>query len=169
MSDFEKIVETCRRKSLNRDIDNSAWSHALILFKNFFLAAKEVGENVDIVTGNLNPEFYGNLSSYAQECLEAGLKVRLIVLEKNTQLTNNPFAKLIAAHKNGSIYMPNQDNLSVPHFILVGNNKYRFETDHAQTKAVANFNNPNMGGFLRVLINTLQPDLIPLNLNQAAV
>ena len=45
---------------------------------------------------------------------------------------------------------------SGPHFILAGDNCYRVEVDHNQTKAIANFNDKKTGGLLKILFDDLK-------------
>ncbi len=158
-TDFQKLVENCRKKNLNKDIHNSAWPHALILFKELLTAATEHGENVCIVTGNLKAEFYDQLTDVAQKCLDADLKIELNILEPDANVSGNSFAELIKGHDRGIFSQATtSDSIHIPHFILVGNKRYRFEVNHAKTKAIANFNNQSMGEALKQLFSSLKKD-----------
>ena len=160
MSDFEKLVVDCRKNKINREISNSAWSHALILAENLFKAAIDNKEDVRIVTGSLNHKFYDKLIHLMEKCLDKQ-KVELIVLDPESNLDNNEFAQLIDESELGSVIKAGDDsNMKRNHFIIIGNNGYRLELDHEQTTAQANFNNPLLGEFLKNFFNQIKDDII---------
>ena len=84
MDEFEKIVSKCQKYGINKDIENSAWKHALTLFKYLFKEAAEKKQNVSIVTGSLNNDFYNELfyssHEYLQQLKENGKKIDIVVL-----------------------------------------------------------------------------------------
>ncbi len=161
MIDFEELVVRCRKKNIDRDIHNSSWDHALILFKNLFLSARNSKQPVRIVTGTLNPDFYGELVDCVEETMKKQ-KVELIVLERNMEgLNSNAFASAIKSNPNGRLFVKhnNDEDIQTSHFVVVGEDKYRFELNHEQTQAVANFKNKTMGEQLVKLFNILKTNL----------
>lgn len=159
MDEFEKIVNKCQKYNINKDIENSAWKHALTLFKYLLKEAAEKQQNVSIVTGRLNNGFYNELydsaSEYLQQLKENGKKIDIVILsdiDKESELKSNKFAQFAISLK-GKIGIVK--DINKPHFILVGNNSYRFETDHAHTKAVANFNDNKTGNLLGIMFKDL--------------
>jgi len=44
----------------------------------------------------------------------------------------------------------------LPNFIVVGDNAYRYETNKDSIKAVANFNDPEMGKFISKLFTNIK-------------
>ncbi len=146
MTEFKLLVERCFEKEIDRDIENSAFEHAEILAKNLFKAAKKYKEDVYIVSGLLNKRFYEPLTSSVKDVLTQQ-KVKVIVLDK-ADLKNHDFANAIVESPNGELYQAKGKYEIIPHFILVGNKRYRLETDHAKTIAVGNFNNISIGELL---------------------
>lgn len=160
MDSFTKLVEKCQRHSLYRDIENASWQHALTLFKYLLKEAAEQQKSVYIVSGSLNNDFYNELYSLSKDYLEKIVshktkrEFKIIILkdEKNTDLSNNEIASF--ALKNGSLQF--HDKQKSPHFILIGDSSYRFETDHDHTKAIANFNDKKTGKILKLIFDNLE-------------
>lgn len=158
--DFTKTVQSYRKRKCSAAIYNSSWEHAAILYQELLGAALEEKKDVKIVTGHLNPDFYSDLINTAQELLQKQ-KIEVIVLNTDFNYEGNDFAALIDTSVNGSLII-NHDKLltKAPHFILVGDDIYRFETDHNNTKAIASFNNKPFGKFLFEIFNNLKTDII---------
>ena len=155
MDEFDKVVKDARKVKKYRIIHNASKSHALTLFKNLLEEAKETHEDIKIVTGSLDAEFYGQLTDNLRKCLDAGVKCEVIVA-KEIDIASNEFAKLLDSHEHGNIYMGSMEPVQAPHFIVVGNNKYRFEVDDETSKAIANFNDDAVGSTLVGVFSTLR-------------
>lgn len=153
-SDFSKLIKDCRSKKLDRLIYNASEDHAIDLFSNLIDEAKVTGEPVRITSGNLRRDFYGSLLEPIQKAMDNGVTVQLAVLDPTTDLTDHPFVKLILSG-NGDVYRATKEKIKTPHFILVGGNRFRLETDHKQTKAVACFNNSKIGNILNVQFDNI--------------
>ena len=55
---------------------------------------------------------------------------------------------------------PADDSLfDQPHFIVVGRNRFRLETDHKKSKAVASFNNASVGAYLYDLFDKIVEEI----------
>lgn len=146
-SEFSKLVKYCRESLSNKLIYNASIEHAKELVKNLIEVAGERKEDIRIVTGHLHKDFYENLCDTIQDTLKKGVKVQLAVLNPDTNLTGHRFSDLI--RDNGGEVFKAKEEIKFPHFVLVHDNRYRLETDHEQTKAVACFNDPRIGNFLK--------------------
>lgn len=154
--DFVKIVEEARRKKSTRTIYNASVEHAEVLFKNLLAEARENDEDVRIVTGDLREDFYARLTD---EIRPLAKKVKLIVLNKEINLDNNAFWRIVRDGGGTALRI----EAKMPHFVLVGHNKFRLELDHKQTKAIASFNNPSIGNALESAFDKLsEKALAPL-------
>jgi len=153
---FETLVVECREKNLPITIHNASKRHALTLFKNLFQAAIVNTEPVKIVSGNLDDDFYNDLDEDLKKCLDKDISVEVFALN-HRDLQSNKFAQTLITHKNGTFnQFPIDEKVQSPHFILVGENKYRAETDHVQAKAIASFNNSSVGETLSQLFSELK-------------
>jgi flagellar basal body P-ring protein FlgI len=155
MIDYKKEVEKCQKKRLNKDIPNASKEHAKLLFKNMFKESKDRQQNIKIVSGHLNNTFYKEYAADAKIILDAGQTIDVIVVDENINIEKNDFAKVIKAHKNGTLRLGVQIEMA-PHYIVVGDYCYRIEDDHEATIATANFNNPTMGQFLNSFYQDMQ-------------
>lgn len=70
-----------------------------------------------------------------------------------TDLRQHTFIRAIAA--KSAVYQA-ETRIDYPHFIVVGDKSFRFETSHTQAKAVASFNNPYVGGSLKAVFEKLK-------------
>ena len=156
MSDeFTKLVERCRKNQDSRLIENAAWSHAQTLFVNLIQAAFERSrvEPIRIVTGSLNKDFYASdkiIDAIATYLSKEGANIEVVVLNSDADLTDHPFVEAVKNSGKGSVIVAdaNAPLQQVPHFIVVGDRRFRLETDHGQTKAIACFNNKEIGAYL---------------------
>lgn len=169
MNVFEKRVKECRKKRLPDILENCSEDHALFLFKELLDEAKEKKEPVKIISGNLKDEFYNKLVREVENLPEEA-SVRLTVL-KNRNFSENNFIKTVAGKKNGHVLVA-KDGESLQndifHLVLVGDKKFRVETDHDKATALASFNSPNFGEILQsesepffVVGEKLEPFSIP--------
>ena len=153
MDSFEDKVDYCRKNDTADLIDNAAWGHAQYLFKNLLAVAAEKKEDVRIISGHLRADFYESLSKEIGDCINSGAKIDIVVLQDDIDIEEHKFAELVNNYQNGNIIVLNdKDNAEIPHMLLIGGGgeRFRLETDHSQTKAVASFNNEGMG---RMLLN----------------
>lgn len=146
---FVKLVRYCRKRHDSKTIFNASFSHALVLAKNLLDCAKETGEPVRIVSGNLEKDFYEGLTEKIKELQD----VEVIVLNPGSKISENSFVQELkkkeAKGESVKVIQASKDMSSkLPHFILVGKNKFRVETDHEHAKALACFNNSEVGGIL---------------------
>jgi hypothetical protein len=160
MDDFEKLVSECQRHGINRNIENSAWNHALILFKYMIKEAVEKNKSIRLVSGGLKSTFYDKLydevSVFLTQIKEKRISVEVIVLKDKEVVGKNNFISFIE-NGGGSIkYIPDGvKEYDGSHFILIGNDCYRIEVDHEKTKAIANFSNVKIGDMLFMIFSEL--------------
>lgn len=144
---YEKMVEQYRKTESNRILMNFSRAHAKVLFENLLKAAEENGEEVCIYSGTLHKDFYNQLTENVKRALE---KTRVLVAVVNDEdMENNSFAQAVDDSPNGKF----RKGVSVlgakhPHFILVGDKKYRFEKDDITKEAIACFNDSLLGEML---------------------
>jgi len=162
MDSFIRLVQDAQALQLNKNINNAAIDHALILSEYLLKEAAERKKDIKIVSGSLRNEFYNDLYKKTEQYLEIikknQTKIDIIILSKEqtheNNLAENKFANFIKKElEKSSIKFCN--DIKFPHFFLVGDRSYRYETNHKETKAVANFNNKETGKILELLYNTI--------------
>lgn len=141
MDEFEKMVRECRIKELPRVIENASIEHALTLFENLFDMAIEKSRDVRIVSGCLTEGFYSKLIDRALKAMDAGINVKVVVLDpSHLEKDKNTFYKTIDGHRHGEVStLSLKTEHYMPHFIVVGTEAYRLETDDKKKTAVACF------------------------------
>lgn len=144
LSNFEKKVLDCHKNLKEDIIKNSSKEYALVLFKHLLQVAWEQKEDVKIVSGKLEKDFYNKLVEDVTPLLDsAKIQVSVIVLEK-VNLEGNNFAN--AVRGKGDFRMnETEEKFKIPHFILVGSKRFRIETDHDTARADASFNDDVLG------------------------
>ncbi|MBU4319518.1 MAG: hypothetical protein Q8N12_05890 [Thermodesulfovibrionales bacterium] len=70
--DFYHLVAKCRRKQSSQMIYNTSCEHSKILFASLIQEAGKRKEDIRIVSGSLNDDFYGSLVSPVKDCIEGG-------------------------------------------------------------------------------------------------
>lgn len=151
MKDFSKAIEECRRRESTRILENASIEHAKELFVNLIDEGRVRKEPIAIVSGDLNQDFYGQLVDGARKALAENTKITLLITNPSFQIDNHPFAQAI--HQGGGKVYKATTKTEIPHFIVVGDKRFRVETDHAQAKAKACFNNSVVGKILRKLFD----------------
>lgn len=142
--DFESLVLKARMDESEDVIENASVDHAFVLFDNLISVAAEKREPIKIVSGCLFQEFYNKLVEKVQSSMDSGSNVRILVAdckEGNKQKTGNKFWEAVDKHKNGEIHLLEEDFYDAPHFIVVGDKRFRIELDDKKRKAFASFNN----------------------------
>ena len=157
MDTFERIVRDCARNNSTRVIENASAEHALVLIRTLFETAVRHKEEVRIVSGRLLESFYEELVDTARQALDCGVRFSVLVLN-GKQLEGNRFAETMKEHANGSLAVLEHDEKSLPHFVVVGDRRFRVEIDDERKIATASFNNdtipPMLIRFHRELIET---------------
>lgn len=155
---FKKLVEKCRQTESTQIIHNASFEHAKVLFKNLFQIARENNERIRITTGVLRDDFYGELVDDLKACLEKKVEVEVLVLEPKCNLKSSSFATALKKY-GGKLSQLTKSVKGTPHFIVVGEKRFRFEQDHDNTTAIASFNNPQIGAMLNNIFIELKHGL----------
>lgn len=161
---FEQLVKECRSKKINRTIYNASRGHANILLRNLFESAHEnnAKDAIKIVSGYLDPNFYGSLGEAICAASADGCDVSILVMNEKSDLDNNPFIQPLKGMSGVTcIQYKGPGTKLAPHFVLVGKDRYRFEVDHDQATAEANFNDSDFGGFLNILYKAIEASILP--------
>lgn len=162
--DLSKIITTDEQKSFesrveryypNSDdnISNGSIEHAKVLVAYLFRYAIEKGQDVRMVTGHLEKTFYELFTPLIENILKHN-KVS-IISERNYD--SSSFSDAIISADKGEIKIIGENNniKHPPHFILVGEQSYRLETDDNLKLATASFNDPNIGKYLLGVFNRI--------------
>ena len=149
MDSFERIVQDYAENDSPHVIENASIDHALVLIGRLFETARRHKEEVRIVSGRLLKSFYQNLIDSARKVLDDGVQVSVVVLSNDdSQLNGNGFYDLLNRHKNGRVDVLDRDAESMPHFVVVGERRYRVEVDDKRKKAFAAFNDDTIAPVL---------------------
>ncbi len=116
-----------------------------------------MSRNIKIISNKLSARFYNQLTNKIKPVLKNKNTVEVIVESSIDDESNNNFYQQIKKHAKVA---SNFDGL--PNFIVVGNSAFRYETDKNSTKAVANFNDDDMGSFLSSLFDKINKDIVPI-------
>ncbi len=157
-SKYEKIVEKYRKKESENVLTNLSRPHAKILFDNLLKIAEDKKEQVCIYSGTLNKDFYNQLVDSVKSALE---KTEVLVAVSNDEdMKGNDFAKAVDESDNGKlkIGVKSEFYAGYPHFILVGDKRYRLEKDDVTKEAIACFNDPILGEMLTGAKHRLFPE-----------
>jgi len=158
LGNFTALVEHAREKKLDKFIENSSCEHAKTLFENLLLSSTKEDE-IKIVSGSLNENFYTSLLKVFQGAVFKKLDIRILnplvtsennnfILKLKTLNSPNVSIKIVDAKSDRSDWFS--------HFILVGDNRFRVETDHSRIEAVANFNNHSSGNRIKELFHDIE-------------
>jgi sugar-specific transcriptional regulator TrmB len=148
---YEKWVKKCYNKKLDEEIHNASEANALLLFQTLFDKAIRDKKNIKIISHQLLERFYNKLTDKLQQVIDNGNTVSVIVESAIDNKDKNKFYQ-----KLDKQYLKITSNFEeLPNFIVVGDNAFRYETDKNSTKAIANFNNSNMGSFIADLFDKI--------------
>lgn len=156
---YELLVKYCANNKINLPLSNGHWKHATILLKEFFFTGKD---HVFILSGELYMNAFDDSKTieYASKFIQKGGEVHIAFTNKINydNMLNRPFVKsLIKVVKDAKSSMGNRAFIlkdassvapSANHFMAVDGRGFRFETDHAHSIAIANFDQPEIAGRL---------------------
>lgn len=176
MDYFQKIRD-CANEGTNFLIYNGEAKHAAFLFTTFF---KTATNEVDIYTGELYPEIFdknqeliASAITFLQDNENAKLKIAYQFDTPPGDILNRKIVQEIIANQLG-------DKLEVwdarksfindhepfrNHFALMDGTAYRYEKNHADSKAIANFGDKELASGLSVIfkgiLNTSERITLP--------
>lgn len=151
---FNDIVNSCSKKNIDRKIIDKNWANSVSIVMRLFELALEKKKDIRIVSGVLHERFFIDFKDMAKEMLKEKLSLKAIVLHPHYKVKKYSFADIIKnPNHSGELIVapfPRDDSIDIrhPHFILIGNKSYRLELSHSKGGAIANFNDPIIGGFL---------------------
>ncbi len=172
--EFVELVKHHRRRKSSKPIFNASFSHALVLVKQLLECAVEEGEPIKIISGNFEGDFYKSLDGVFKDVANMKLNDNFKGVANMEIIVLNPHYEDTAGKKDylNELEINTKDNSMVKiikaknikfsdyrHFILVGTNKYRLETDHDSAKATASFNDFEVGTILLKYFENLKSKL----------
>ena len=150
VQEYREIIEKFARQRLNQRVPNGLPQHAAILIETMF---KNAAAEMRIFTGELNKRVFGE-----PQAIEAALKflskpyaMLRILLQKDLsreEVLELPLVKSLNKLNDlhGRVEIVSASGTyatdEAKHFAVMDNDGYRFEFDHENCKAVANFNDP---------------------------
>lgn len=155
-SEYREIIESYARDKVNARVLNGLTDHAQMLIETMF---NHASSEMRIYSKNLSKEVFEKPETIAaiQDFLGSKPYARLrILLEDSVTkewVSNHKLLKMIQgmkdthkAHGHVEIVsaVGNYASGEVEHFTVMDNDGYRYEFDHDNCKAVANFNEPTV-------------------------
>lgn len=150
--EYRRLIQRLASSQLNQRIPNGMPAHAAILFESMFEIAKE---DVRIFTGELSAKAYGQpeLAKAARDFVVGHRHACLRILFQKPQevawIMRQPLVESLL--EKGRLpenfqmrFAKGPYSNSVKHFAVMDQRGYRFETDHDNCKAFANFNEPEV-------------------------
>lgn len=144
INEYFALIDECARTSKDLTIPNSEPKHAAYLIKTLFKNADAV---IRFFTGNLFEGVFGDQELQEEACKfirgDANHSIR-IAYQGELDISKSTFIQKILKdnQRKGSLNIwdaskkyPDYEN----HFAVMDNKAFRFELDHAKTKAIANF------------------------------
>ena len=160
---YENKVEQARKTESDEILENLSITHAYVVVHNLFQMAAEKGLDVKIVSGTLNAECYNEeLTKLARKILDNGNNIEVLYTlqpkdsEGNLQKLDksSPFYKLISEKK---CFLKHADE-DAKHFIIVGDQAFRVETNTHIMKAYLSFNSPIATKHLQSIFTRLKAE-----------
>lgn len=154
-ADYKKIITRLAEEHIDARIPNGLPQHASILIEAMFLNASE---EIRVFTKNLSDDVFGvpDVVSAVKKFLSKPCAKLKILLQQPSDLNNLSTHPLLDAFFNirdkemlhGTVEIRNATGSytkdEANHFTVMDNDSFRFETDHHNCKAVANFNEPKI-------------------------
>ena len=149
-------VRRARKKSTSERIDNYSASHAIFLLENLMESAIDDQKEIKIVCGVLRDDLYDPLVPTLKKCLVHGIKVSLIVLDSYKEVSTSAFGKTLLDSEHGTVSQAKEQLFEgIPHYFLVGTDRFRVVIKHEGSKGVGCFNCESAGEILENLFDGL--------------
>jgi hypothetical protein len=139
-NEYARYVQHCRRHQRSDIIANTAYVNAQFIMGQLLLLALDKHYDVRLLSGKLDNKTYNSLMPVFQRVLDAGNKIKILILSTHDSLQENDVYTLISEHANGRYQVLNEQPDSMMHFMLVGDTAYRVEFDDTTKQAYACFN-----------------------------
>lgn len=152
VNEYRAIIERFAHERINQRVSNGMAVHAAVLLETMF---KHAAAEMRIYTGELHQDVFGQsgIVDAAKGFLSKPYARLRILIQKKHDLAwvhGHPLLKAIndmaAPHGDlevrfaSGVYASDQAN----HFAVMDNDGYRFELQHENCQAVANFNEPRV-------------------------
>jgi hypothetical protein len=143
--EYRQLIERLARGGVNQRITNGWPEHASILLESMF---KHARSNVRIYSGSLRQDTYDQdeLVGEAKRFLAKGGRLSILLQKVTADLADHKFVQAARSAAPGTLQIKAASGVyatdKAKHFAVMDDCGYRFEIDHAATKAVANFNEP---------------------------
>jgi len=146
---YRQLIERMAKNRVSQRIPNDVPEHARVLLETLFNFAKS---DVRIYTGQLWDNVYGSagLVEAARQFIDRGGRLRVLVQKPMNEhdAAEHPLLKRLGTCTRGTVEVRCATGIyatdKAKHFAVSDTTGYRFEHDHSQTKAVANFNEPSV-------------------------
>ena len=149
VDEYRQTIERFAAERINQNISNGLPQHAKILLETMF---KNASAEMRIYTGDLNADIYGDVT--VVDAIKTFLLkpyAKLVILLQNQQPTDwaekHPLIKALSLIRgsHGSVEIRfasgNYSTDEANHFAVMDNDAFRYEHNHENCEAVANFNN----------------------------
>lgn len=159
---WKDLIDDCAATGKDRVINNGSSDHAAYLIEKFFSSAED---EVLIFTGELFPYAFGKDSVIEKAITflkKTGRRIRVIFefqdvtpdsIKKNPLISSIMNAKEIAGTLE--VYDGRSFNGKVNHFAVMDKKAYRYELEHQNSIAIANFGDHNFAKNLSELFEAI--------------
>ena len=152
---FENVVTQARKSKSSKVLTNRSISHARHVIREMLEFGLEHEETVNIVSGSLNDECYSTISDIVPKFNDKEILIHVWVTDVPAENITNSFTNAIRESDTATLNdFPNTSKIA-PHFVVVGEQAYRLETDHKSAKAILCFNDPSLAATLKRLVQTV--------------
>lgn len=165
--EYFEIINSCAKKKTDLMIPNGNALHAAYLFKTFFKFSQN---KICIFTGRLysevfdNEEVIENAKKFLREGGDRSIEIAIQGQEEEIEdiVENRKFISTIIndQERKGSLRVYDSRGLprkikTINHFATMDDRAFRFETDHKESKAFANFGDKEKTSILIETFNTI--------------
>lgn len=149
---YEKFLKELAVSNKSDIVANKGLEHAALLLKTIFNTAQS---NVDIFCGTLRSDLSRTEDYYnsLKDCIERGVKVRVIFTGENTQMVPEMIRTLFDSHRENVETKHIHFDALTTHFTIADDRIFRMEYDIDNFKAYASFNDKEYTSTLAEIFN----------------
>ena len=153
LTSYEKFLKELAANNKSDIVANKGLEHAALLLKTIFNTAQS---NVDILCGTLRSDLSRTEDYYnsLKDCIERGVKVRVIFTGKNTKMVPEMIRTLFDSHRENVEIKEMPSSALTAHFTIADDRIFRMEYDIVNFKAYASFNDKEYTSTLQEIFNT---------------
>lgn len=166
---YERLIKYCSRNRITLPLSNGHWKHATILLKEFFFTGED---HIYILSGELYTNAFDDNETIqnARTFMGKGGKLHIAFTDtvRHADMLKRPFVEALMAevssNQKGTFLLRDASSIapSQKHFMVVDKRGFRFETDHKQRIATANFDYPEIAIRLEETFNSTFEKSIPV-------